>query len=71
MMMYDWHFEPDTADIAANNGYDFGLRGGEAYKTESKAIWHGKRWMKQHGRTGTITAIPAMVYEPYHIIDWQ
>lgn len=21
MMMYDWHFEPDTADIAANNGY--------------------------------------------------
>ena len=48
MMMYDWHFEPDTADIAANNGYDLGLRGGEAYKTESKAIWHGKRWMKQH-----------------------
>ena len=38
---------------------------------EFKAIWHGKRWMKQHGRTGTITAIPAMVYEPYHIIDWQ
>ena len=45
MMMYDWHFEPDTADIAANNGYDLGLRGGEAYKTESKAIWHGKRWI--------------------------
>lgn len=69
-MMYDWHFEPDAADIAANNGYDLGLKGGESYKTEIQAIWHGKRWMKQHGRTGTITAIPATAYGPYHIMDW-
>lgn len=41
--MYDWHFKPDAADIAANNGYDLSVKGGEAYKTESQAIWHGKR----------------------------
>lgn len=21
--MYDWHFEPDAADIAASNGYEW------------------------------------------------
>lgn len=69
-MMYDWLFTPDDADIAASNGYDLGVRGGEAFKTESRAIWHGKRWMKECGRTGTITAIPAIYPEPYHIIEW-
>ena len=39
-MMYDWLFTPDDADIAASNGYDLGVRGGEAFKTESRAIWH-------------------------------
>lgn len=68
--MYDWLFTPDDADIAASNGYDLGVRGGEAFKTESRAIWHGKRWMKECGRTGTITAIPAIYPEPYHIIEW-
>lgn len=67
-MMYDWLFTPDDADIAASNGYDLGVRGGEAFKTESRAIWHGKRWMKECGRTGTITAIPAIYPEPYHIM---
>lgn len=36
-MMYDWLFTPDDADIAASNGYDLGVRGGEAFKTESRA----------------------------------
>ena len=67
--MYDWMFTPDDADIAASNGYDLGVRGGETFKTESRAIWHGKRWMKECGRTGTITAIPAIDPEPYHIIE--
>lgn len=61
---------PMDADIAASNGYDLGVRGGEAFKTESRAIWHGKRWMKECGKTGTITAIPAIDPEPYHIIEW-
>lgn len=68
--MYDWNFEPDAADIAANNGYDLGVKGGEAYKTESQAIWHGKRWMKECHRTGTITAIPARKPDPIYIMDY-
>ena len=68
--MYDWHFEPDTADIAASNGYNLGVNGGEAHKTESQAIWHGKRWMKTCGRTGTITAIPAEEPGPIYIMDY-
>ena len=68
--MYDWMFTPDDADIAASNGYDLGVRGGESFKKECQAIWHGKRWMKECGRTGTITAVPAISPEPYHIIEW-
>lgn len=69
-MLYDWMFTPDDADIAANNGYDLGLRGGESYKTENQAVWHGKRWMMQHGRTGTIAAVPAIAPDPYCITEW-
>lgn len=36
--MYDWHFTPDAADIAASGGYNLGVHGGEAYKTESQAM---------------------------------
>lgn len=68
--MYDWHFEPDAADIAASNGYNLGVNGGEAHKTESQVIWHGKRWMKDCGRTGTITAIPAESSQPCYILDY-
>lgn len=32
--MYDWHFEPDAADISASNGYSLGVNCGEANKTE-------------------------------------
>lgn len=68
--MYDWHFKPDAADIAANNGYDLCVKGGEAYKTESQAIWHGKRCMKECGRTGTITAVSADAHSPIYIMDY-
>jgi hypothetical protein len=68
--MYDWHFKPDAADIAANNGYDLGVKGGEAYKTERQAIWHGKCWMKECNRTGTISAIPARTPGPIYIMDY-
>ena len=68
--MYDWNFEPDAADITANSGYNLGVHGGEAYKTESQAIWHGKRWMKECHRTGTITAIPARKPDTIYIMDY-
>lgn len=68
--MYDWNFEPDAADVAKNQGYNLGVHGGEAYKTESQAIWHGKRWMKECYRTGTITAIPARKSDPIYIMDY-
>lgn len=68
--MYDWHFKPDAADIAANNGYSLGVVGGEAHKTAGQAIWHGKRWMKECGRTGTITAVSADAHSPIYIMDY-
>ena len=68
--MYDWNFEPDAADVAKNQGYNLGVHGGEAYKTESQAIWHGKRWMKECGRTGTITAVSADAHSPIYIMDY-
>lgn len=68
--MYDWNFEPDAADVAKNQGYNLGVHGGEAYKTESQAIWHGKRWMKECHRTGTITAVSADAHSPIYIMDY-
>ncbi len=68
--MYDWNFEPDAADVAKNQGYNLCVHGGEAYKTESQAIWHGKRWMKECHRTGTITAVFADVHSPIYIMDY-
>lgn len=61
-------------DLTAYNylrqALDLGLRGGESYKTENQAVWHGKRWMMQHGRTGTIAAVPAIAPDPYCITEW-
>lgn len=68
--MYDWNFEPDAADVAKNQGCNLGVHGGEAYKTESQAIWHGKRWMKECGRTGAITAVSADAHSPIYIMDY-
>lgn len=70
MVKYNWHFKPDEQDVAKNNGYDLGLIGDAACKTESQAIWHGKKWMKESHRTGTITAIPAEDNSPICILDY-
>lgn len=70
MIKYNWYFKPDEQDIAKNNGYDLGLIGDAACKTESQAIWLGKKWMKEAHRTGTITAIPAEDNPPIYILDY-
>lgn len=57
-MLYEWSFAPDAADIAECKGVAMGCRSGEGWQKESTAIWYGKKWMKETGRTGTITAIP-------------
>ena len=69
-MKFNWHFEPDAQDVARNNGYNLGLIGDVACKTESQAIWHGKKWMKEAHRTGTITSIPAESRQPFYILDY-
>lgn len=68
--MYYWKFTPDSADIAACKAY-LPLLGNDAeYKTKSQAIWHGKRWMKESGRTGTIEAVRACRRNPTsYILD--
>mgnify|MGYP000002428098 CR=1 FL=1 len=63
-MRFNWYFEPDAQDVARNNGYDLGLIGDAACKTESQAIWHGKKWMKEAHRSGTVTSIPAESRQP-------
>lgn len=54
------------ATLVAHQVNAFGVMGGGI----AAAIWHGKRWMKECGKTGTITAIPAIDPEPYQIIEW-
>ena len=70
MIKYNWYFKPDEQDVTKNNGYDLGLIGDAACKTESQAIWHGKKWMKESHRTGPITAIPAEDNQPNYILDY-
>lgn len=57
--MYTWYFVPDTADVVACKGAYFPVMGNGEYKTESQAIWHGKRWLRETNRTGSIEAIKA------------
>lgn len=38
MIKYNWYFNPDEQDVARNNGYDLGLIGDAACKSESQAI---------------------------------
>lgn len=68
--MFNWHYTPDEADIARNKGYNLGLIGDSCCKTESQAIWHGKRWMRESHRTGTIEAIPAESFHTNYILDY-
>lgn len=70
-MEFWWYFTPDAADIAANKGASIPVLGNEQrYKTESQAIWHGKRWMKECHRTGTVTAVQAKASGPVYILDY-
>lgn len=68
--MYYWYFTPDDADIAACKGAYFPVLGNDAkHKTESQAMWHGERWMKSAGRTGTIAAVPVRKSTASYILD--
>ena len=69
-MAFWWHFTPDAADTAAHKGASIPVLGDDQrYKTESQAIWHGKRWAKECHRTGTVTAVPAKASGPAYILD--
>lgn len=71
--MYEWQFTPDAADIERCKGAVCSCTSGYTYETESKAIWHGKMWLKETNgmRTGTITAIPETPKPSYsYIIDY-
>lgn len=56
---FEWEFTPDQNDIDACEGAVMPCTSGCTYPKESTAIWYGKRWMKETGRTGTVKAIPA------------
>ena len=68
-MTYEWHFTPDAADITACKGAVLGCQSGDSWPKESTAIWYGKRWLKESGRTGTITAVPARQRSASYILD--
>lgn len=69
-MMFEWQFTPDARDVQACKGGVFPCRSGDAYRSESVAIWHGKKWMKECGRTGEIKAIPAGKPVASYILDY-
>lgn len=56
---FEWEFTPDQNGIDACKGAVMPCTSGYTYPDESTAIWYGKRWMKETGRTGTVKAIPA------------
>lgn len=56
---FEWKFTQDQKDIDACKGAVMPCTSGYTYPKESTAIWYGKRWMKETGRTGTVKAIPA------------
>lgn len=70
MTSFEWYFSPDAADIEKCKGGVFPCRSGYTYKTESQAVWHGKKWMKECGRTGEIKAVPVREYKYSYILDY-
>lgn len=63
---FEWLFTPDQNDVAyclnpANRGVHPFCRcmSGYVFKNEASAIRDGKKWMKEAGRSGTITAVKA------------
>lgn len=68
-MAFWWFFTPDAEDIEQCRGFECPCASGETFRTESQAIWHGKRWMKECHRTGTVTSVPAKASGPAYILD--
>lgn len=56
---FEWEFTPDQNDIDACKDAVMPCTSGYTYPKESAAIWYGKRWMKETGRTGTVRGILA------------
>lgn len=61
---FEWLFTPDSRDPAysvdpgTGRLYPFSCcRSGRVFKNQEAAIRDGKRWMKQSGRSGSITAV--------------
>lgn len=68
--MYDWEFTPDENDVRKCKGVAYKVRGGETYKSEGSAVWHGKQWMKETGRTGKIKSVLANGWQHCCISDY-
>lgn len=63
---FEWLFTPDQNDAAyclnpqTGECYPFcRCMSGYVFKSEAAAIRDGKKWMKEAGRSGTITAVKA------------
>lgn len=67
---FEWEFTPDQNDIDACKGAVMPCTSGYTYPKESTAIWYGKRWMKETGRTGTVKAIPAHQKTSSYVLDY-
>lgn len=67
---FEWLFTPDPGDVAYSEDPDTGMPypfccclSGDIFESEEKAVRDGKKWMKETGRSGSITAAKA---EPRH-----
>ena len=67
---FEWEFTPDQNDIDACKCAVMPCTSGYTYPKESTAIWYGKRWMKETGRTGTVKAIPAHQKTSSYVLDY-
>lgn len=53
---WGWRFQPGATDPCVIAGSRLGVSSDEVYKTEQSAIRAGRRWMRECGRIGEITA---------------
>lgn len=67
---FEWEFTPDandpiySVDPATGKPYPFCCcQSGYVFKNEAAAVREGKKWMKEAGRSGIITAVKV---EPRH-----
>ena len=59
--MFEWYFTAHDGRLNCRSGY--------TYKTEAEAIRQGKRWLKETGRAGEITAAKAEPRMTRYILD--